>query len=149
MTGANHCCDRPLALLGVGDGRPERADPSPLGVAQCRFDPLAGSMLPGRRAVLFADPGELQFLLEPPLAVAAAGKRLRSCKRKGRVVDVPELGKAARERTDVGLAFAAPAALADFPSQIGGQLRAAGRVPSDIAKSELLEPLRVEGNGSA
>src|SRR5689334_7889279 len=142
MAGANHCRNRLLTLLRVGRSGPERADPPALGKTQGRLHCPSGGVLPGRRAVLLVDPGVPQLLLEPTLAVTAAAQSLRFRKRISRVIDIAELRESDRERVEVGLPLASPAALANFPRKIGGELRAAGREPADIAQRELLEPVR-------
>ena len=85
-------------------------------------------------ALLFGllNPGDPQLLLEPPLAVAAAGERARLVERIGRVVDVAEPRELIGDGRKIGLAIALPAPLAQFPAKIIAQLGAGRREALDI-----------------
>ena len=76
MTGANHCRERLLALLGIAiGGRRERPEAPSLSKAEGRRNRFFIGMESGFLAVRVPDPRGPQFLVEPALAVAAATQR--------------------------------------------------------------------------
>jgi hypothetical protein len=118
MAGADHRRDGLFALLRIGNRQSVGADPAPLGESERGGERLGVGMAARFGRVFLADPGNAQFLSQPPFAIASSRKPLGFGERERGIVDIAELGKAVRELLEIGLASAFPAPLTELPGEI-------------------------------
>src|SRR5438270_13110479 len=131
MTGTEHRRNPLLALGPLSVLHRERPDPPAACEAQRGVDRFGIRGIEGRAAVIPIHSGLAQLLGQPPLAVAATAQRARLGQRIRSVVDIAELGKAAGQRVDIGLALAVPAALAELALEVCAKLYPRRRISSD------------------
>lgn len=91
MTGADHCADRFFALLRIALSCSKWADPPSLRETERRLDGMRIRMFARGISVLFPDLRRTQSLLNTPLAITAAGQRLRFRECIGGVIDIAEV----------------------------------------------------------
>lgn len=103
VSGPDHRAQSLLALLRIAQHLSgKRADPAPFREAQRRRHRFSVGVLPRFGAIVLLDPCGAELFEHAPLAVAAAGQRLRLGQRICRVIDVPLLGKALGDPREIG-----------------------------------------------
>ena len=145
MAGADHRRHRSLPLRADRappwrTGRSSAAARTAARIAPLRLRPARARRPPSSSAM----PAMRQRLLDPPLAIAPPGQRPRLGQRKGAIVDIAQPHQPVRQRLEVGLAVAAPAALAQLAPQIGNQFGPARREAADIVQRQLVQLRGVE-----